>query len=85
MRKEMTRRGISYNQDSQVSRGSFSINTMYFRKEGMVICNHELLVSPLSILQGKLAVLDCLLAYVKACTDDKVVLVSNYTQVKVFS
>jgi len=31
-------------------------------------------------LSGKLAVLDCLLAYVKACTDDKVVLVSNYTQ-----
>ncbi|KAJ9582992.1 hypothetical protein L9F63_022677, partial [Diploptera punctata] len=31
-------------------------------------------------LSGKLAVLDCLLAVVKATTQDKVVLVSNYTQ-----
>jgi DNA repair and recombination RAD54-like protein len=31
-------------------------------------------------LSGKLAVLDCLLAYVKSTTSDKVVLVSNYTQ-----
>ena len=29
---------------------------------------------------GKLAVLDCILAYTKARTDDRVVLVSNYTQ-----
>ena len=34
----------------------------------------------MTMISGKLAVLDCLLAYVKACTDDKVVLVSNYTQ-----
>ena len=31
-------------------------------------------------LSGKLSVLDCLLAVVKSTTDDKVVLVSNYTQ-----
>jgi len=31
-------------------------------------------------LSGKVAVLDCLLAVVKSTTDDKVVLVSNYTQ-----
>ena len=31
-------------------------------------------------LSGKLSVLDCLLAYVKGQTNDKVVLVSNYTQ-----
>jgi len=31
-------------------------------------------------LSGKLAVLDCLLAVVKSTTQDKVVLVSNYTQ-----
>jgi len=31
-------------------------------------------------LSGKLAILDCLLAFVKASTNDKVVLVSNYTQ-----
>jgi len=31
-------------------------------------------------LSGKLAVLDCILAYTKARSDDKVVLVSNYTQ-----
>lgn len=31
-------------------------------------------------LSGKLAVLDCILAFVKASTNDKVVLVSNYTQ-----
>ncbi len=31
-------------------------------------------------LSGKLAVLDCLLAFVKGQTNDKVVLVSNYTQ-----
>ena len=31
-------------------------------------------------LSGKLAVLDCLLAFVKSSTSDKVVLVSNYTQ-----
>ena len=33
-------------------------------------------------LSGKLAVLDCLLATVKMQTNDKVVLVSNYTQVR---
>ncbi len=31
-------------------------------------------------LSGKLAILDCLLAFVKSSTNDKVVLVSNYTQ-----
>lgn len=31
-------------------------------------------------LSGKLAVLDCILASTKARTDDKFVLVSNYTQ-----
>lgn len=31
-------------------------------------------------LSGKLSVLDCLLAYVKGQSNDKVVLVSNYTQ-----
>lgn len=31
-------------------------------------------------MSGKLAILDCLLAFVKASTNDKVVLVSNYTQ-----
>jgi len=31
-------------------------------------------------LSGKLAILDCILAFVKSSTNDKVVLVSNYTQ-----
>lgn len=31
-------------------------------------------------LSGKLAVLDCLLAYIKSTSSDKIVLVSNYTQ-----
>jgi len=35
---------------------------------------------PVVLLTGKVLVLDCLLAVIKSTSDDKVVLVSNYTQ-----
>jgi len=41
-----------------------------------IVCYRELLPE----LSGKLMVLDCLLASIKTTTNDKIVLVSNYTQ-----
>lgn len=73
------------------SRGTTPLATITLLKK---LCNHPSLVqdcfpkcdwpfkssSVMPELSGKLKVLDCLLAVIRSTTDDKVVLISNYTQ-----
>lgn len=63
-----------YRQITRQSKVNVLFNATSFVKR--IICFRQLIPE----LSGKLMVLDCLLASIKTTTNDKIVLVSNYTQ-----